>query len=429
MEVRASAFSAKRGAAAPLENTQYSRAGLVAGNVLLFGPILLVLAPGLLGLAACVAALAALLPRLATASGLGRPWVRTLALHVWLIAALVFWGCARMIWGSALQVGQALPVLNVLAILVLGLSIGGDVRRGVDRALVARAAITGISIAAAVLLLDAATGWQLMLQVSGQPEIVSEDPTLQPRQSLSGLLAISALLPLIFAAAGLSLRIGLWGWIAAGFMALAMLGLVVVTGHWLGIAAWAIGAVLLGIGYFRAESAFSSTALVGACFIALSPWLLAPLAGWIAQGFGRNFSPETAFDWVARVKTWGYAADLAWQRPLEGWGPGAAAHFPETHQLGGYILPYIAGHPHSAALQLWLEMGAIGAALACAALAAMGRRSGAALAQDRFAAAGATGALAAALVLICLDADLWNPSLWTALSLSAVMTRLFRDGA
>lgn len=426
---KGSATALKRAVAAPLDNTQYSRAGLVAANVLLFGPIALVLAPGLIGALAVLAVAFAALPRWLAAFASTRPRGRTPALHIWVIAAFMVWAIARLVWDGRPDNGAALALANILAIVLLGFVVGGDMRRAADRALVVRAAIAGIGIAAAVVALDALAGWRLLLEVAGGNDPIGFDAKLPQPPGASGMLAISALLPLGFAAAGLSARIGLWGWIGGGLIVLAMFGLTLLTAHWLGMAAWAIGAIMLAIGYSRSESMFANSALVGACLIGLSPWLLAPLAGFVAQGFGANLSPELAFDWVSRVKTWGFVADGVWQRPIIGWGLGASAQFTETYQLGGYSIPFITGYPHSAALQLWLEMGGIGVALACAALAAMGRRSGAALARDRFAAAAGASALSTGLVLVYLDADLWDPSLWTALALSAVMTRLFRDAA
>lgn len=411
-----------RDSAAPLENTQYSRAGLVAGNVMLFGPILLTLAPQSLGVLSILAIIAA------------APWRavsrrRTPALHTWLVIAFLVWGGARMALGPMPDRALMLELLSAITIMGMGLLVGGDVRRAVDRGLVTRAAIAGISIAVLFLAIDAYLGWQLLGQLSGEGEFVSSDPTLSAPASRTGLIAISALIPLVFAGASFSLRIGLWGWIGAAAAVLSILGLCLFVGHWLGVLAWVMGAAMLGAGHFRPERAFSTIALFGACAVALSPWWIALSAGFVAQSFAGSLSADAAFAWVARVQTWTFAADLAWQKPIEGWGFGAAATFEDTYQLRGYSVPYIPGHPHSAALQLWLELGGVGVALACGTLAALGRRSGAALAKDMFAAAAASSALAAGLAMACFDAELWNPSLWTALSLSAVMTRLFRDAS
>ena len=412
--------NSRRASAVPLDNAQYSRPGLVAATSLLFGPPLLVLAPSLLGLMAAIAALCA------------PSWRRfhpgrNHAVHVWLLGALCLWGVGRMILAPLAPIREILAMLSVMAIVLAGMLVGQEVRRGVDRALVTRAAMVGIGVACALLAIDAGAGWFLLQQVSRAGEHLGQDPTLQEPARILAYMAISALLPLGFAGAGMCLRLGIVGILAAGAIVLALGGLVVFTQHWIGLAAWSLGLLLLLLGYLRPESVFSACAQIGAIGIALSPWWLAPLGGVLAQWLQKTLPADAEFAFVGRVQSWGYAAKLIAQKPLHGWGPGASASFDQTYSLGGYPIAYFAGHPHSAALQLWVEMGGIGAALACAGLAAFGRRNGAALAKDAAASATASSVLAIGITLACLDSDFWNASLWTALALCVVITRLFRD--
>lgn len=410
----------KRDSAAPLDNAQYSRPGLVAATSLLFGPALLVFAPSLLGLTAFVAALCA------PSWNRARP-SRKSGVYAWLIAALCLWGVGRMILAPLPPTQEILAMLSVMAIVLAGMLVGGEVRRGVDRALVTRAAMAGIGVAGALLAVDAGMGWFLLQQVSGTAEGLGRDASLQEPARAFAYVAISALLPLGFAGAGMCLRLGLVGLMAAFGIVLAFGALTVFTQHWLGLAAWALGLIILICGYLRPEWTFSVVAQIGAIGIALSPWWLAPLGGLLAQWLQKTLPADAEFAWVGRVQSWGYAAKLIAKKPLHGWGPGASASFDQTYSLGGYPIAYFSGHPHSAALQLWVEMGGVGAALACAGLAAFGRRNGAALAKDSAASAAASSVLAIGITLACLDSDFWSLSLWTALALCVVITRLFRD--
>jgi hypothetical protein len=77
-------------------------------------------------------------------------------------------------------------------------------------------------------------------------------------------------------------------------------------------------------------------------------------------------------------------------------------------------------------MQIWLETGGVGAALAAGALAAFGRRAGAALAQDRWAAAAASGAIASALVFAMLDMNAWAQWWWVGLAIGAALVRCAR---
>lgn len=60
--------------------------------------------------------------------------------------------------------------------------------------------------------------------------------------------------------------------------------------------------------------------------------------------------------WDARLNIWAFAANQIVAHPLRGWGIDASRIFGEAIPL----------HTHDAALQLWLELGALGAALAAA---------------------------------------------------------------
>jgi O-antigen ligase len=60
--------------------------------------------------------------------------------------------------------------------------------------------------------------------------------------------------------------------------------------------------------------------------------------------------------WDARLNIWAFAANKIVEHALRGWGIDASRMF-------GNAIPL---HTHNAALQLWLELGALGAALAAA---------------------------------------------------------------
>jgi O-antigen ligase len=65
-----------------------------------------------------------------------------------------------------------------------------------------------------------------------------------------------------------------------------------------------------------------------------------------------------------RVEIWHFAAERALDKPLLGWGFNASRYIPNGNEVshflpaGQSIIPL---HPHDAFLQVWLELGAIGA--------------------------------------------------------------------
>jgi O-antigen ligase len=115
--------------------------------------------------------------------------------------------------------------------------------------------------------------------------------------------------------------------------------------------------------------------------------VLAVVAGLLVPGFAWTpLSPDlacrlvlTKSSIVHRLEIWNFAARHVLERPLAGWGLDAARWMPGGNQdvvladcdfggtqryvLRGNALPL---HTHNAPLQIWLELGAVGAALAAA---------------------------------------------------------------
>jgi O-antigen ligase len=72
-------------------------------------------------------------------------------------------------------------------------------------------------------------------------------------------------------------------------------------------------------------------------------------------------------NWLHRLHVWNFAMERYLERPIAGWGLDAARLLPggtgQVPQLRGHA-PYLPLHPHNMAVQLWLELGAVGALLA-----------------------------------------------------------------
>lgn len=99
----------------------------------------------------------------------------------------------------------------------------------------------------------------------------------------------------------------------------------------------------------------------------------------------RQFFPEHQdVSWVHRLHIWSYVAKKIAEHPLRGWGINSARHeiFQEklVWSLPGkdlpskmYVTPAISLHPHNMALQIWLELGAVGAVLLAIIMTLVGR--------------------------------------------------------
>ena len=127
-----------------------------------------------------------------------------------------------------------------------------------------------------------------------------------------------------------------------------------------------------------------------------------------------------------RLRIWSFTGERIAERPLTGWGLDAARAIPGgTHQVrpGQSSLPL---HPHDAALQLWLELGAPGAALFALLLGLLWLRLGEAP-WPRLYAAAAGGSLLAASVIAFSAWGIWQEwwlgTLGLALFATMVMAR------
>ena len=107
---------------------------------------------------------------------------------------------------------------------------------------------------------------------------------------------------------------------------------------------------------------------VGLVFAPLIPHYL---LGAVLGGDGAEILPSA---WRHRVLIWQFVAERIGERPLLGWGFDAARDIPGKGDLLFEGAPALPLHPHNGALQLWLELGPLGALLAVAlALLVLGR--------------------------------------------------------
>ncbi len=114
--------------------------------------------------------------------------------------------------------------------------------------------------------------------------------------------------------------------------------------------------------------------------------------------------------WDHRLNIWAFAANQIVEHALRGWGIDAARTF-------GGAIPL---HTHNAALQLWLELGSVGAALAAAFFAWILYRIAGWTDSERRDGAMATGSLVAYVVIGGLSFGVWQ-EWWLALGAITVI--------
>lgn len=186
------------------------------------------------------------------------------------------------------------------------------------------------------------------------------------------------------------------------------------------------GAALLSVQFGMAANAAALAAGAAAFAAALllprvALWLCGLVwAGWLL-GFAWMISPlldrlptDLPLSWRMRGGIWEFAAARVAERPWQGWGFEASRSFTGVQEHEGVVIPNIPLHTHSGSLQVWLELGGVGAILIAAALLLGARCAARNLGADRLAAAGAAGAAGAAFVFFNVSYGAWQEWLWAA---------------
>ena len=114
--------------------------------------------------------------------------------------------------------------------------------------------------------------------------------------------------------------------------------------------------------------------------------------------------------WAARLDIWRFVSAEILQNPLRGWGLDASRTWPSNIPL----------HPHDAALQLWLELGAIGPLLVALFWAWLFTRIAATVDEDRNTAAAAAASATAYLTIGALSFGVWQ-EWWLAVGAVAIV--------
>ena len=212
---------------------------------------------------------------------------------------------------------------------------------------------------------------------------------------------------------------------------------------WSGRRVWPLIAILAAGAIVVTGVSNSNHAAMAVAFIIvpiawyLGPWLQRILAVLIVAGVlaapllpATLLAPEKWADHIGesyysalhRLHIWEFAAGKIGQAPLLGWGMDAARRIPggDTKLPGGGNVMGV--HPHNASLQIWLELGGVGAVLAAAFLALLWCRAGKLATNHERAAA--TGLLLAGFVVAHLSFGIWQTWWMAALALSGTVFAL-----
>ncbi|MGE3302647.1 MAG: O-antigen ligase family protein [Hyphomonadaceae bacterium] len=339
----------------------------------------LVLAP-LQGLAALFLAPWRTLPRLARQGGL----------PLALFAAFLVWALLSALW-SPERGGRTATHLLAGAGFGLLFATGLGFRAGAPESRWPRVAVLaffGLILALGLIEVFGGMPFNRMAQPDQPYEVLFRAP----------MKGVTVLTVSCWAGAGLLWRGGRAGQACAALLLAGAGALALASEMDANVVAFVLGLIGLIAGFAFTGRAFAGAAFIAAAWLLASPMVLALLAPAAEQ-------LDLPASWEQRAMIWRDAAASVAQRPLFGQGLGAFRVEAEAfHMAGAAIRPQ---HPHNAGMQIWFELGGVGAALAAAALAAFGWRARRALAGDRTGAAAATGCLLACAAIASLSFGLW----------------------
>jgi O-antigen ligase len=304
-------------------------------------------------------------PLLALAGLLALPGLRltrAAAPPLLVLVALTLWAAVSMSWSPAavdmskLKDYGGIESVTALKLFLQLATYGAAVvgLRGLSDAGARRAATVlayGMVALAAVAAVDSLSGAVIYRQLHA---VTGED--IRPDLAMVKVSLSTYVLALLFwpTALILSRQPRLSRLTRLGLTGLLVLGLVVTSAICSSdacLVALVAGGLIWLLVYFGGQA--GAKVLVG---LVAAPFVLAPLAvlTGVQTGVIAWLHKLVPASWDARLNIWTFAADHVQSHPFRGWGLDASRTF-------GPAIPL---HTHNAELQVWLELGAIGAAMA-----------------------------------------------------------------
>lgn len=337
---------------------------------------------GAVGGGMALAPLQALAGLIATPAPRNRPSVTGFLTAIAPLALFVLWATASLAWSPVHRPAQAARLAGGAltgALLIAGWS-AAPAR---DRALVRAAAIAAVIALTLYSAIEA--GFDMPMNRLVEPHAATGILMRNPGKG------VSILVTLVWAATGSLIAVAGW----RRWLAVALLAAVAAVSTQFEMATnaigFAVGAGAFALGWFAPRLAPLMVSGALALWLLAAPWVTPVLLS------VPGIEDRMPLSWRMRGEIWRFARARIEEKPLAGWGLDGARHFGDTLlTMPGLDLPFraIPLHPHSFSFHVWLETGAIGAALMAGAIFAGGIAASRTLAGSRAAAAAVCGAMA-----------------------------------
>jgi exopolysaccharide production protein ExoQ len=311
-------------------------------TALLFFPLLVVLPRGVAALVSAAGLCAAGL----VLSASGMRLTRILLVVAMLLGGLLLWGTASALW-SVNPVRSLVVAARLAGLFAVGLALAAGAGMVAAPRRLTFLLLIGMALGIAMVAIELATAGGLSSLVSDR----AYRPTQLNQASISFAL-------LVFPASALLISLGqaIFATLLATATAVTVYVLAGTSAKALLLAGLAMGLLL-----HRARPVVAgATVAISVLVIIAAPLTFARLER--VPGLG-----ETADSFKIsaghRLLIWSFAGDRIAERPVTGWGLDASRAIPGGDDPIRPGEPWLPLHPHNAALQVWLELGAPGAAL------------------------------------------------------------------
>ena len=292
------------------------------------------------------------------------PPPKTLTLPV---IALTFWGTASLIWtvssDLSWNIAKVLPItmLSGLLIIMLLNNINSD-----DRITICKSTLVGFFLGACIAFVDVISGYSIAQVLNIAKHGGSWSHYMHGFVINNG---ISLLIMLFWPT-----TIFLWSqkYYKLIFLSIIITSLITIqSSNFASVVAIGVGLFSFIFAFFIPRFTYKFAAVGLTILILGTPFFMKSLPD--AQTIGKNL-PELSYSIYPRLVIWQFASNLAMEKPITGHGIRTSRvlsknpnQVPFLYRDNGKLLTgntkEIPLHPHNGLIQIWLELGAVGALL------------------------------------------------------------------
>ena len=285
----------------------------------------------------------------------------------WCLTALLLWCFITQFWSPYIPKESPSNATKLVIIILIycGIITTFKTLKPEAQETFRRLFMVGGVFAAALMLVEILSGYSLSLLV----DPLKEGELLLYRQFDSeknlgrGILTYAQFMSALCLMFIIKVKRGFWIALAiiAALMAAAILNRVYLPPLVIGLTCFVMGLTWK----------FPKFGVMAVCFGLIAMILSGPLIGYLSSLMSDEQLLKIPLSLEHRVRMWAYCWERIAQEPWLGQGFDAARTYQDTFvERGGTTMVIVSLHPHNAAVQIWLEIGAIGAVLSAATVAA-----------------------------------------------------------